>query len=114
MAFSGDVNTSSQAQIVTTGVGLSTQLMQILSADSIQPGTDIGYSLAKLIYVYHPLGAKIADAPMSYLARPDLGDAIRICVHGNYLVVFEPFSDGALILRILHGARHLPGILGSQ
>lgn len=57
---------------------------------------------------------KIADAPMSYLARPDLGDAIRICVHGNYLVVFEPFSDGALILRILHGARHLPGILGSQ
>lgn len=57
---------------------------------------------------------KIADAPMSYLARPDLGDAIRICVHGNYLVVFEPFPDGALILRVLHGARHLPGIFGSQ
>ena len=64
MAFSGDVNTSSQAQIVTTGVGLSTQLMQILSADAIQPGTDIGYQTAKLIYVYHPLGAKIADAPI--------------------------------------------------
>lgn len=31
---------------------------------------------------------KIADAPMSHLAHPDLGDAIRICVHGNYLVVF--------------------------
>ncbi len=57
---------------------------------------------------------KIADAPMRYLARPDLGDAIRICVHGNYLVVFEPFPDGALILRVLHGARHLPGIFDSQ
>ena len=57
---------------------------------------------------------KIADAPMSYLAHPDLGDAIRICVHGNYLVVFEPFSDGALILRILHGARRLPVVVGNQ
>ena len=64
MAFSGDVNSSSQAQVIVTGVGLSTQLMQILTSDSIQPGTDIGYQTAKLVYVYHPLGAKIADAPI--------------------------------------------------
>ena len=57
---------------------------------------------------------KIADTPMSYLARPDLGGAIRICIHGNYLVVFEPFADGALILRILHGARRLPVVVGNQ
>ena len=30
---------------------------------------------------------KIADGPNHYVARPDLGDAIRICVHGNYLIV---------------------------
>ena len=40
-----------------------------------------------------------ADGPHHYVARPDLGDAIRICVHGNYLIIFEPFEDGALILR---------------
>ena len=39
---------------------------------------------------------KIADGPHHYVARPDLGDAIRICAHGNYLIVFEPFDDGAL------------------
>ena len=33
--------------------------------------------------------------------------------HGNYLIVFEPFDDGALILRVLHGARNVPGVLGS-
>jgi plasmid stabilization system protein ParE len=26
---------------------------------------------------------KIADGPRRYVARPDLGDAIRICAHGN-------------------------------
>ena len=48
------------------------------------------------------------------MARPDLGDEIRICAHGNYLIVFEPFDDGALILRVLNGARNVPGIFGSS
>jgi len=39
---------------------------------------------------------KIADGPHHYVTRPDLGDAMRICAHGNYLIVFEPFDDGAL------------------
>jgi toxin ParE1/3/4 len=36
---------------------------------------------------------KIADRPYHYVACPDLGDTIRICVHGNYLIVFEPFDQ---------------------
>ncbi len=58
--------------------------------------------------------ARLADAPKSRVARPDLGEAIRICAHGNNLVVFEPSAGGALILRRLHGARHLPGIFAGQ
>jgi len=50
---------------------------------------------------------KIAGGPDHYVARSDLGDTIRICAHGNYLIVFEPFDDGALILRVLHGARNV-------
>ena len=57
---------------------------------------------------------RIGDRPMGYVARPDLGDTIRICAHGNYLIVFEPHEDGALILRVLHGARNLPAILGGS
>ena len=45
---------------------------------------------------------QIADGPTRYIERPDLGEAIRICVHGNYLIVFEPYDGGALILRVLH------------
>ena len=56
---------------------------------------------------------EIAGGPHRYVARPDLGDAIRICAHGSYLIIFEPFDAGALILRVLHGARNVPGIFGS-
>ena len=56
---------------------------------------------------------KIAEGPRDYVARPELGDTIRICAHRNYLIVFESLDDGALILRVLHGARNVPGVLGS-
>jgi toxin ParE1/3/4 len=55
---------------------------------------------------------KIAEGPHHYVVRPHLGDTIRICAHGNYVIVFERFDDGALILRVLHGARNVPGVLG--
>ena len=34
---------------------------------------------------------KIAEGPFHYVARPELGDVVRICVHGSYLIIFEPF-----------------------
>ena len=57
---------------------------------------------------------KIADGPHHFVARPDLGDAIRICAHGTYRIVFEPYEDGALILRVLDGARNMPGVFGRR
>ena len=56
---------------------------------------------------------RIVEGPMRYVARPELGDAIRVCVHGNYLIVFEPYDAGVLILRVLQGARNLPDIFGA-
>ena len=56
---------------------------------------------------------KIGVGLRHYVVRPDLGDMMRICAHGNYLILFEPFKDGALILRVLHAARNVPGVLGN-
>jgi hypothetical protein len=39
-------------------------LMRILMADDIVPGTNPSYDLCKLILLYHPLGAKMAEAPI--------------------------------------------------
>ncbi|WP_253185356.1 anti-CBASS protein Acb1 family protein [Burkholderia plantarii] len=60
--FYGDADESSQA---TLGVGtaMSAELMRLLTADDLQPGSPPSYELCKTIYSYHPLGAKMAEAP---------------------------------------------------
>lgn len=48
-----------------TGSTLGTALEQLLLADDIQPGSAPSYQLCKLIYSFHPLGAKMVDAPIA-------------------------------------------------
>src|SRR5277367_5424215 len=38
--------------------------MKILMADNIEIGSSASYELCKLIYSYHPLGAKLVDVPV--------------------------------------------------
>lgn len=40
-------------------------LAQLLIMADIQPGATVSYELAKLIYTFHPLGAKMAEAPLN-------------------------------------------------
>jgi len=54
----------------------------------------------------------IASNPLGYRQRQELGDGIRSCAHGNYVIFFEIESDDLLVVRILHGARDLQGQLG--
>ena len=53
---------------------------------------------------------RIAKAPYAYPARPELGEGLRSCAHGRYLIVFQPGTEEVLIVRILHGARDLPAL----
>lgn len=55
---------------------------------------------------------KISNAPLAYVARPELGETIRSCPHGRHYVIFfrvEP-DHSVLIVRVLHGARDLPSL----
>jgi toxin ParE1/3/4 len=47
---------------------------------------------------------KIALAPMAYVARPELGERLRSCAHGRYVIFFSPATDHVRIERILHSA----------
>jgi hypothetical protein len=53
------------SEIVLSGAFLGTPLEQLLMCDGIVPGADAGYTVCKVIYSYHPLGAKIVEAPIS-------------------------------------------------
>ncbi|MEX3914877.1 phage portal protein [Paraburkholderia sp. BR10872] len=50
--------------IVLPGSSLGTQLTDLLMADDLEPGSDVSYQLAKTIYLWHPLGAKMAELPV--------------------------------------------------
>ncbi len=48
--------------------------------------------------------AKVAASPQAYCQRPELGEPVRSCAYGNYVIFFA--EDGGLvrIIRVLHGA----------
>ncbi len=56
-----DTPTSS---LVTTS-NLGTSLTSILMADDVQVGSHPDYELCKLIYLFHPLGMKMAETPIT-------------------------------------------------
>lgn len=51
--------------VQVSGSNIDTPLMQMLNADHIQVGSDASYELCKQIYLYHPLGKKMVDEPIS-------------------------------------------------
>jgi toxin ParE1/3/4 len=47
---------------------------------------------------------KITNAPMAYVARPELGEGLRSCAHGRYVIFFRHDDAIVRIERILHSA----------
>jgi toxin ParE1/3/4 len=54
---------------------------------------------------------RIAANPPGYRLRPELGDDIRSCAHGTYVIFFVATPEEVTIIRVLHGARDIPAIL---
>lgn len=50
--------------ISINGSRVGTGLQAMLDADEIVPGSSPSYELCKIIYSYHPLGAKMVDSPI--------------------------------------------------
>lgn len=61
--FDPGSDNSAQAQLGLSS-GLPSALMELLASDDIQPGSAPSYQVAKTIYSYHPLGAKMAEGPI--------------------------------------------------
>lgn len=50
---------------------------------------------------------RIALNPPAYRLRPELGNDIRSCAHGRYVIFFVARAGEVTVVRILHGARDL-------
>ena len=48
---------------------------------------------------------RLVRAPMAYVARPELGEGLRSCAYGRYVIFFRPGNDLVRIECVLHSAR---------
>ena len=49
--------------------------------------------------------------PLIGVLRKDIAKNVRAFPVGNYLILFRPLADGVEIVRYVHGARQLKGIV---
>lgn len=55
--------------------------------------------------------AMLADFPESGAARPEIGEGMRSLVSEKYLILYRVGPDSVDIVRVIHGARNLLGLL---
>lgn len=55
--------------------------------------------------------ARLADFPHSGPSRPEIGAEVRSVVIGRYLVLYWVTPDAVEIVRVVHGARDLIGLV---
>ena len=48
---------------------------------------------------------QVAEFPLAYRARPELGEGLRACPFGGYMIYFMVSDDEVFIARILHSSR---------
>jgi toxin ParE1/3/4 len=58
--------------------------------------------------------ARLANAPLGGLARPELGERTRSVPFGRYVIFYAPHPHEILIERVLHGARDIPLVYGED
>ena len=47
---------------------------------------------------------RIAKNPLAYRLRPEMGEGLRACPFGRYMIVFRLADDVVQVVRVLHGA----------
>ena len=71
-------------------------------------------NLAAAERVYDHIEARISVLerfPNAGLARPDIAGSARVLVEAPYLILYRLTPEGAQIVRVLHGARHVDNTL---
>lgn len=55
--------------------------------------------------------ARLAEFPFSAPARPEIGPEVRSVVVSRYLVLYRVIGGEVLVVRVVHGARDITGLL---
>lgn len=56
----------------------------------------------------------IAESPVIYKERLELGHSVRTCAYGRYLIVFRVLDMEVRVERLLHGSRDIITMFSEQ
>lgn len=63
------------------------------------------------VHSLHKACLNLAYFPHSAPLREEFGEEVRCHPVKNYVLLYKPLSDGILLLRVVHCARYLPGLI---
>ena len=55
--------------------------------------------------------AQLASSPEIGPARQDIAPGLRLFPVGRYVILYRTIDGGVEVVRVVHGARHLPALL---
>jgi hypothetical protein len=71
MGFDSGIDQAGNGTLSISGSAMSSDLMEILEQDALDPGSEPGYQACKTIYSNHPLGSRMVDAPLEMAMSQD-------------------------------------------
>jgi toxin ParE1/3/4 len=80
------------------------EIWEWIAADNVRAADRLGARIAEAT-------DRLAEFPDNGTPRPGLGPSIRSLVVGRYLVFYRVGPDSVDILRVVHGARELRGLV---
>lgn len=58
--------------------------------------------------------SRLATQPMMGRARPEIARDLRSFPFRRYVIYYVPLSDGIDVVRVLHSARDIDGLVGAE
>lgn len=58
--------------------------------------------------------SRLSTQPMMGRARPEIAPDLRSFPFRRYVIYYVPLSDGIDVVRVLHSARDIDGLVGDQ
>lgn len=100
------------SEIVLSGAFIGTPLEQLLMCDGIVPGATPGYEICKTIYSYHPLGAKMVEAPISMAQSQDRKLSIPGAPEDRLKMAFQREWKALGVDRLIFNLKRISRIYG--
>lgn len=100
------------AELILNAPAPGSVLTKIINSEDIQPGDDSSYEMCKMIYLWHPLGARVAENPVTLAQSQPREIKVRTCQTDDVADQFISEWESLNADKIIHAAKTLSRVYG--